>query len=244
MKRNLSQAGILIAFTLTLCQCASPHPVGAGNHVGRAVAPSPYAMEPPSTRRVAYLQDDDLRRVRTPEFVKTYHVGRTPESGGRTLHEAHRVYRIEKTSRWNLARENPPLKPVGPVNRTVDVAFRPLPESKALRAELNRQAEITGQLDQARSDAEAALAEIQKRVAEAPSSVATIERLRNELESERQRSQTTPSEAPSNAPITSPTALSPETQRLVDFDKRTVEMEETRKAQRAEPVAEEKPSQP
>ena len=31
---------------------------------------------------------------------------------------------------------------------------------------------------------------------------------------------------------------------LVDFDKRTVQMEETRKAQRAEPVAEEKPSQP
>ena len=105
---------------------------------------------PPSQR----LRAEDVRRVRSGEFVKTYHLGRRVEGGssGRTMHEAHRVYRLERPSRWNLAREQPPLASTGPVNRVVDPAFSPTPTSKEIAAELNRQQAITGELQEARAE--------------------------------------------------------------------------------------------
>ncbi|MCB1453371.1 MAG: hypothetical protein KDJ43_06975 [Rhizobiaceae bacterium] len=118
----------------------------------------------PSQRRVAYLKGDDLQRVRTGEFVKTYHLGRTPSKDGNTMHEAHRVYQIGKTSRWNLARGNPPLQPTGPIRRTVDSAFKPLPEDQRIAAELNRQREITERLDAVRAELEANVTEARRQV--------------------------------------------------------------------------------
>jgi len=103
--------------------------------------------------RADYLQPEDTRRVRTGELVKTYHLGRSTGGGnGRFMHEAHRVYRVERPNRWNLARDQPPLASTGPVNKIVDPAFRPAPESQAVRAELNRQKEITGDLEEARGE--------------------------------------------------------------------------------------------
>ena len=94
------------------------------------------------------LKRGDLERVRTGEFVKTYHVGRSVSGRrGNVLHEAHRAYRLEKPSRWNLARDQPPLESTGPVNRVVDSAFKPAPQSQAIRAELNRQREISTELE-------------------------------------------------------------------------------------------------
>ncbi|MFT5471176.1 MAG: hypothetical protein ACI8UO_006309 [Verrucomicrobiales bacterium] len=56
------------------------------------------------------LKPRDIERVRTGEFVKTYHVGRSVRGrGGAAMHEAHRVYRLEKPNRWNLMRDQPPL---------------------------------------------------------------------------------------------------------------------------------------
>ena len=95
-----------------------------------------------------YLKPSDIERVRHPEFVKTYHVGRSVSGrGGSVMHEAHRVYRLEKANRWNLVRDQPPLASVGPTTKIVDPAFKPAPESKAIRAELNRQQTLSAELE-------------------------------------------------------------------------------------------------
>ncbi len=103
---------------------------------------------PRATVEKRYLKPQETERVRNPEFVKTYHVGRSV--GGRrgsVMHEAHRVYRLEKASRWNLARHQPPLASVGPTDKIVDPAFQPAPESKSIQAELNRQRELSAELE-------------------------------------------------------------------------------------------------
>ena len=101
--------------------------------------------------RSVQLTTEDTRRVRTGENVKTYHVGRSPSgNGGRVMHEAHRVYRVEKPNRWNLARNQPPLASTGPTNKLIDPAFRPAPDSKAIQAELNRQREIGNEIAETR----------------------------------------------------------------------------------------------
>lgn len=114
-----------------------------------------------------YLKPRDIKRVRTGEFVKTYHVGRSVKGrGGSTMHESHRVYRLEKPSRWNLFRDQPPLASTGPVNKIVDSAYKPAPESKAIQAELNHQRELTAQLEQARRDLVGAVEQTRHRLAE------------------------------------------------------------------------------
>lgn len=181
---RIAGLALSLAMALALCHCASH----SNRHATTGMtAPNRGQAEPPTVRRIAYLKGDDLKRVRNPEFVKTYHIGRTPGGNGLTMREAHRVYRLEKTTRWNLARGNPPLQPSGPVGRTVDVAFKPLPESKAIRAELNRHKSISEELDEARVKAVESLAKIQSRLAEAPASANVIGRLQEALAMERER---------------------------------------------------------
>ncbi len=124
--------------------------------------PKPVAVEPKPLSKAQvrrdYLKPADIKRVRTGEFVKTYHVGRSVRGrSGSTMHEAHRVYRLEKPSRWNLARNQPPLASTGPVNQMIDSAFKPTPKSTALRAELNRQRELSAELTEARDQLKVAV---------------------------------------------------------------------------------------
>ena len=174
---------LCLTLLLTLGACSSTRKA--------PVAPKPVAK---AQVRKDYLKPGDIRRVRTGEFVKTYHMGRSVSGrNGSTLHEAHRVYRLEKPSRWNLARDQPPLASTGPVNRIVDSAFTPPSQSQAIRAELNRQREVTGELESARDELKATVATARAKLSEASKSAAVvgplkkeIERLRSENEALRQ----------------------------------------------------------
>ena len=84
----------------------------------------------------------------------------------------------------------------------MDVAFKPLPESKAIRAELTRHKSISEELDEARVKAVESLAKIQSRLAEAPASANVIGRLQEALAMERERhrqSTTAPDDSGMNA---------------------------------------------
>lgn len=132
--------------------------------------------------RQVYLKPGDLKRVRTDEFVKTYHIGRTVRGrAGDTLHEAHRVYRLEKPSRWNLARDQPPLASTGPVKLIVDSAFKPAPESKALRAELRHQREVSEQLERSRRELENALVKVRAHLTESSDSAEIVQSVTAQL---------------------------------------------------------------
>ena len=130
-----------------------------------------------------YLKPRDIARVRTGEFVKTYHVGRAVDGrGGNTLHEAHRVYRLEKPSRWSLARDQPPLASTGPVNQVIDSAFQPAPESQAIRAELNRQRTVSEELERSRDELAATLTSLRSKVSESADTADVVRSLRNQIE--------------------------------------------------------------
>lgn len=150
-------------------------------------APKPATAPPLPTKRSAQvrqttLQPSDVRRVRTGEFVKTYHVGRSVKGRqGRTMHEAHRVYRLEKPSRWNLLRHQPPLASTGPVNQVVDSAFKPAPESSEIRAEHNRQRAISKEFEQARERLSAAAARAEAQLVDRQNSGREIAGLRQEI---------------------------------------------------------------
>lgn len=165
---------ILMIFCLGLIGCSSQRMNQARVTLERK--PTPPAI------RYEYLKSDDLRRVRSPEFVKTYFLGRTTSPDGSIMHEAHRVYRVEKSAGWNLARTNPPLRSKGPVERLMDSQFRPMPSSQELRAELTRQKETTAQLEAARQRLEAALRETKERLNRTSAIDPTVELMRREME--------------------------------------------------------------
>lgn len=131
---------IIAILTLCVASCSTPPRV-----------PSlPRKTVQSATVEKHHLKPNDIRRVRNPEFVKTYHVGRSVGGKrGSVMHEAHRVYRVEKANRWNLSRHQPPYASIGPTDKIVDSAFKPAPESNAIRAELNRQRELSTELEAA-----------------------------------------------------------------------------------------------
>jgi len=171
MQRLFMIAATAGQLAVSACSTTKPSAPNAG-------APRPVAKE---HVRTVYSIGDDLRRVRTPEYVKTYHLGRRPSRSGNLMSEAHRVYRLEKSSRWNLARSNPPLDGNAPTTRIVDQSFRPLPENGQIRAEIARQRELTAEIEQARDRLTATIAEARDRFANDQAREAKIAELSQEI---------------------------------------------------------------
>ena len=131
---------------LLLVICALGLPACSSMSKKKPIATAP--VKSPYTWQHKRLKPSDNERVRTKEFVKTYHVGRSVSGRrGGVLHEAHRAYRVEKPSRWNLTRHQPPLASSGPVDKVIDTAFKPAPQSQAIRAELKRQQALSEELE-------------------------------------------------------------------------------------------------
>jgi hypothetical protein len=73
-----------------------------------------------AVRRVAVpgtaIGADDARKVRTPEIVKAYPVGRYIDPNfSDQMHERHTVYRREQAAEWNYQPSKPYALPLGPV---------------------------------------------------------------------------------------------------------------------------------
>ncbi len=160
--------------------CASKRSIGtARSSSGTALHNQPVRHE--------YLGANDLKRVRNPEFVKSYYVGRKPSRNRLRMYEAHRVYQLEKSPRWNLRRSNPPLKSTGPVQSLRDSAFRPLPPSDQLHAEKQRLQELSDGLEQTNISTLEQLALMKKRLAEQSGDADLVQRLSKKLRRERTR---------------------------------------------------------
>jgi hypothetical protein len=62
------------------------------------------------------LATDDIESVRYGENLKAYSFGRYIDpNDGLVMHEAHTVYRVETTAKWNLHPNAPVNVPGGPV---------------------------------------------------------------------------------------------------------------------------------
>jgi hypothetical protein len=90
------------------------------------------------------LPSDDMESVRYSENLKAYPVGRYVDpNNGLVMHEAHTVYRVETTAKWNLHPNGPASVPVGPVVGIVDPARKESPVTAEVAAEVNRQKAAT-----------------------------------------------------------------------------------------------------
>lgn len=163
---------------LALGGCAS-----RTSQVGQSTPPT---RDQSKLNRAEYLTASDIRRIRNPEFVKTYYVGRKPSKNGARMHEAHRVYQLEKSPRWNLLRNNPTFRSTGPVKVLSDSAFRPLPESQQLRAEVKRQEDLTSDLEATHGATLGQLEALKIKLADEANHAVTIEKLQRELLRQRQ----------------------------------------------------------
>lgn len=90
------------------------------------------------------LPSDSMESVRYAENIKTYPMGRYVDpNNSRIMHEGHRIYRVEKTAKWNLHPNEPVSVPLGPVAHVRDSARTISPIGDELVAELKRQKEAT-----------------------------------------------------------------------------------------------------
>ncbi len=100
------------------------------SHPQLALRPAPSAAVAPA------------ESVRYPEVVRAYQVGRlVDQTNPDLMTEAHPVYRLEVSPRWNLHPGSP--NAVNLLNPPPDAAFSPPPTDDAVSAEINRQRETT-----------------------------------------------------------------------------------------------------
>ncbi|HSI63891.1 MAG TPA: hypothetical protein VLE43_12255 [Candidatus Saccharimonadia bacterium] len=89
----------------------------------------------------------DVSRVRHPEEVHTYHIGRLPTHDRREMHEAHSVYRVEQSARWDQRLPATPMASRGVVLGIREPEHDPVPKDSVVNAERVRQIELSGQLE-------------------------------------------------------------------------------------------------
>jgi ribosomal protein L12E/L44/L45/RPP1/RPP2 len=104
----------------------------------------PIVVQMPHSVPGTTLATDDMESVRYGENLKAYSFGRYIDpNDGLVMHEAHTVYRVETTAKWNLHPNAPVTVPSGPVVGIIDPAHRDSPVTPEVVAEVDRQKAAT-----------------------------------------------------------------------------------------------------
>jgi hypothetical protein len=90
----------------------------------------------------------DESRVRLPEDVHAYEIGRLPSRDRREMSEAHTVYRVEQSNRWDQRLPATPMSSHGVVLGIREPSHSPVPADQVVADERSRQAQLTMQLEQ------------------------------------------------------------------------------------------------
>jgi hypothetical protein len=101
---------------------------------------SPHVVRMPTPVRGTTLSPDEMESVRYAETVKAYPIGRYIDpNDGDIMHEAHVMYRIETTAKWNLHPDGAGAIPFGPPVAIVDSSHYNAPVNAEVIAEVNKQ---------------------------------------------------------------------------------------------------------
>jgi hypothetical protein len=104
----------------------------------------PVVVQMPPAVTGTTLPTDDMESVRYGENLKAYSIGRYVDpNDGLVMHEAHTIYRVETTSKWNLHPNAPANVPGGPVVGIIDTAHKDSPVTPEIVAEVDRQKAAT-----------------------------------------------------------------------------------------------------
>jgi len=137
--------------------------------------------------------------IRSSEQVKAYQFGRYADPSDRlVMHEAHPIYRIEKSASWNLRGDGPQIS-----SAAKNAALAP--ERDALVAEVNRQKAATKALIDQTSSLNQKLAPVVSSVAEAQKVSQENLTLKNDLTEMKKRLETVEAQLRSHSAQTKPT---------------------------------------
>jgi len=149
---NTKQPTLLLLLALGLSACASHHKPKPKdvNYDETAQA----GLDIPSYTRNALdgwpegrrVDPYDTSRVRLPEEVHAYEVGRLPSRDRREMAEAHTVYRVEQNNRWDQRLPATPMSSHGVVLGIREPSHDPVPKDEIVANERARQAQISQQL--------------------------------------------------------------------------------------------------
>jgi hypothetical protein len=104
----------------------------------------PVFVPMPRSAPATTLTTDNSELVRYSENLKMYSIGRYVDpNDGLMMHEAHTVYRVETTAKWNLHPNAPANVPGGPVVGIIDPAHKDSPLTPEVIAEVDRQKAAT-----------------------------------------------------------------------------------------------------
>ena len=107
----------------------------------------PVVVQMPRSVPGTILTTGDMESVRYGENLKAYSFGRYVEpNDGLVMHEAHTVYRVETTAKWNLHPNATVSFPSGPVVGIIDPAHKDSPLTPEVVAEVDRQKAATAAL--------------------------------------------------------------------------------------------------
>ena len=124
----------------------------------------------------------DASRVRLPEQVHAYEIGRLPSRDRREMHEAHTVYRVEQSERWDQRLPATPMSSHGVLLGIREPSHDPVPKDQVVASERARQAELTRQVEERVEVLKARGAQIEAFLASAPDKNKTIAELQRSKE--------------------------------------------------------------
>jgi len=173
----------------------------------------PVIVQMPPAVSGTILETEDMESVRYGENLKAYSIGRYVDpNDGLVMHEAHTVYRVETTAKWNLHPNEPVNVPGGPVIGIIDPAHKDSPLTPEVVAEVDRQKAATmalieqGQrMNQALNQLSKILpvtAQVAQENAQLKNEVTMTEKRLDALEDQFRQAQT-------EAPFTTPSGSSP-----------------------------------
>jgi|GEM_PF-958040 len=81
------------------------------------------------------MDPHDISRVRFGEQVHSYHIGRLPSKDRREMHEAHTVYRLEQSARWDTRLPATPMDSHGVILGIVEPSRKEIPDDTVIQQE-------------------------------------------------------------------------------------------------------------
>lgn len=123
------------------------------------------------------LDPYDSSRVRFPDSVHTYEVGRLPTMNRREMSEAHTVYRVEQSGHWDQRLPATPMASRGVIFGIREPSSNPVPKDQIVSNERSRQLQLSQEIQSRLDDLTAQQKKLDAFLASAPDKSKTIEQL-------------------------------------------------------------------
>ena len=122
----------------------------------------------------------DSTRVRHPDNVHAYQIGRLPSGDRREMHEAHTVYRVEQSARWDQRLPATPMESSGVILGIREPSNNPVPADQIIANERTRQLALSKEYQDRLDELKVKQKQLDDFLASAPEKSKTIEALQTE----------------------------------------------------------------